>query len=103
MESDCDLLDAKAILEWQAELGISEAISEKPINRFKKNADEKPSGATFNPDATSVSIELQSPIDEAVLISANAKNLLELKTAIENFPHCDLKRCLLYTSPSPRD
>ena len=92
MESDFDLLDAKAILELQAELGISEAISEKPINRFKKNADEKPSVATLNPDATSVNIELQSPIDEAVLISANAKNLLELKTAIENFPHCDLKR-----------
>ena len=92
MESDCDLLDAKAILEWQAELGISEAISEKPINRFKKNTDEKSSVATLNPNATSVKIELQSPIDEAVLISANAKNLLELKTAIENFPHCDLKR-----------
>ena len=34
MESEFDLLDAKAMLEWQAELGISEAISEKPINRF---------------------------------------------------------------------
>ena len=62
MESDFDLLDAKAILEWQAELGISEAISEKPINRFEKNADEKPSVATFNPDATSVNIKSQSPI-----------------------------------------
>ena len=92
MESEFDLLDAKAMLEWQAELGISEAISEKPINRFEKNADEKPSAATFNPDATSVNIKSQSPIDEAGLISANAKNLLELKSAIENFPHCDLKR-----------
>jgi DNA polymerase len=39
MDSDFDLLTAKAMLEWQEELGISEAISEKPINRFdtKKN------------------------------------------------------------------
>ena len=92
MESDFDLLNAKAMLEWQAQLGISEAISEKPINRFEENANEKPSLETPNPNTSSVSIKSESPIDEAVLISANAKNLLELKSAIENFRHCDLKR-----------
>ena len=92
MESDFDLLDAKAMLKWQAELGISEAISEKPINRFEKNADEKPRVKTTNPNVTHAKIKSQSPIDEALLKSANAKNFLELKSAIENFQHCDLKR-----------
>ena len=40
MDSDLDLISAKAMLEWVDELGISEAISEKPINRFNTKADE---------------------------------------------------------------
>jgi hypothetical protein len=40
MDSDLDLISAKAMLEWIEELGISEAISEKPINRFNTKADE---------------------------------------------------------------
>ena len=40
MDSDLDLISAKAMLEWAEELGISEAISEKPINRFNTQADE---------------------------------------------------------------
>ena len=92
MESDFDLLSAKALLEWQVELGISEAISENPINRFDRKTDVKTDVKSSEPKDTPLNIITHSPIDEAVLISANAKNLLDLKTAIENFSHCDLKR-----------
>jgi hypothetical protein len=39
MESVFDLKSAKALLEWHAELGISEAISERPINRFESKVE----------------------------------------------------------------
>ncbi len=52
----------------------------------------------------SVFIIPDNPTDEAVMVSANAKNLSELKAAIENFPYCDLKygaRNAVFSAGSP--
>ena len=104
MDSDFDLLTAKAILEWQEELGISEAISEKPINRFdtKKAEDSKikvPRSIERTP-----TLNAHDPIDEATIVSTKAENLQDLKTAIDEFPHCDLKhgaRNAVFSAGSP--
>ncbi|MEN8832803.1 MAG: uracil-DNA glycosylase, partial [Pacificibacter sp.] len=35
METQIDYWDAHALLEWQVELGVSEAIGETPVNRYE--------------------------------------------------------------------
>ena len=34
MESDLAYIDARALLEWQLELGVTDAIEENTINRY---------------------------------------------------------------------
>ena len=104
MESVFDLKSAKALLEWHAELGISEAISERPINRFESKVEANLGPKTSEPKDNPVNIIPDNPTEEAVMVSANAKNLSELKAAIENFPHCDLKygaRNAVFSAGSP--
>ena len=104
MESVFDLKGAKALLEWHAELGISEAISERPINRFESKVEATLGPKTSEPKDNPVNIIPDNPTDEAVMVSANVKNLSELKAAIENFPHCDLKygaRNAVFSAGSP--
>ena len=104
MESVFDLKSAKALLELHAELGISEAISERPINRFESKVEANLGPKTYEPKDNPVNNIPNNPTDEAVMVSANAKNLSELKTAIENFPHCDLKygaRNTVFSAGSP--
>ena len=104
MESVFDLKSAKALLEWHAELGISEAISERPINRFESKVEANLGPKTSEPKDNPVNIIPDNPTDEAVMVSANAKNLSELKAAIENFPYCDLKygaRNAVFSAGSP--
>ena len=51
-----------------------------------------------------LNIIAENPTDQAVMVTANAKNLSELKAAIENFPHCDLKygaRNAVFSAGSP--
>ena len=62
---------------------------------FYKRSDVKDNPVNIIPD---------NPTDEAVMVSANAKNLSELKAAIENFPYCDLKygaRNAVFSAGSP--
>ena len=104
MESVFDLKSAKALLEWHAELGISEAISERPINRFESKVEANLGLKTSELKDNPVNIIADNPTDQEVMETANAKNLSELKAAIENFPHCDLKygaRNAVYSAGSP--
>ena len=104
MESVFDLKSAKALLEWHAELGISEAISERPINRFESKIEANLGPKTSEPKDIHVKIISDNPTDQEVMETANAKNLSELKAAIENFPHCDLKygaRNAVFSAGSP--
>ena len=104
MESVFDLKSAKALLEWHAELGISEAISERPINRFESKVEANLGLKTSELKDNPVNIIADNPTDQEVMETANAKNLSELKAAIENFPHCDLKygaRNAVFSAGSP--
>ena len=87
MDSDLDLISAKAMLEWVEELGISEAISEKPINRFNTKADEKAKITVPRIIERLPTLNPYVPMEEAAIVSAKAENLQDLKTAIEEFPH----------------
>ena len=84
---------ARAALEWQAELGVSDAIGDTPIDRYRKSA-EKPNPTVIpvvSSPATMAPVALD-PIVSAEKSAEVAQDLDGLKQAIKDFPHCDLRR-----------
>jgi len=79
-----------AALEWQVELGADEAIGETPCNRYDEVA--KP----VKPKETVVeTLAAPVPVDMAVAsaqIAAGCGDLDALRTAVETFEGCALKR-----------
>ncbi|GGE58725.1 uracil-DNA glycosylase [Actibacterium pelagium] len=91
MEQALDYHTALAMLDWQIELGADEAISETPINRYEAPA-PKPA---VRPDAAPAAVPVLpevDPVAEAKALAKSAGDLDALRTAIEAFEHCELKR-----------
>ena len=90
MESALDFRQAKALLEWQIELGATEAIGDAPVNRYE--VPDKPA----KPAAVAAPPEPAKPETDAVgaaqAAAAAAGDLDGLQRAIAAFEHCDLKR-----------
>jgi len=91
MESDLEYIDARALLEWQLELGVTDAIDETTINRYvafqhKGNKIETPQPKVkTNPN-------LLVNVNKAAIDLANAaRSLEELKVNLQAYEHCDLK------------
>lgn len=102
MESELGYYEAKALLEWQIELGADEAITDAPVNRYevpqslappaaleqKKNAKKPPivhapkSEAALQKEAQGV----------AVAAAAQANTLEELAEVVASFEACELKK-----------
>ncbi len=90
MESGLDFHDAKALLEWQIELGADEAICEAPVNRFDlAKAAPKPRGATVADAPVVAKVDAAAVARRA---AAQAVDLAGLCAALEGFSHCELKR-----------
>jgi len=92
MESALDPYTARALLEWQVELGVTDAIVDAPVDRYalpdtapkvKKPAAAQP--AVQKPAKT-------DPVVEANKAASAASSLDQLRAALEAFEHCDLKR-----------
>lgn len=95
---------AAALLDWYSDMGVTEAISEEPADRFDESAHAKP---TKRSDARSTSAAPQErpqnsrtvfsdvAPDEAVMDAreraAKATSLEELEKALEGFNGCPLK------------
>ncbi|MEM9496972.1 MAG: uracil-DNA glycosylase [Pseudomonadota bacterium] len=87
---------ARAMLEWQIELGADEAIGDTPVDRYslpdqspsrrpgptRKDAVPSPGSSTEKPDA----------VAEARAAADNAGSLDDLRHALETYPHCELRR-----------
>lgn len=85
---------AKALLEWQVELGVTEAISDAPIDRFVESEDTAraaPVSARLAPAAPPAA-EAIDPVAEATRLSAAAPDLPALAEALAGFGHCELRR-----------
>lgn len=99
MYDDMDFHTAKALLEWQVELGATEAICDAPINRYEL---PKPEPKTKTPATTTAPVQAPPPpvaevaavdvIAVATAAARAAKDLSGLQAAIAAFPHCELKR-----------
>ena len=92
MESQIDYWTARALLEWQVELGATEAIQDVPVDRYaletvvpkKPVAQAEPPKRSSLPDTDAVSLAQQA--------AGRASDLAGLREALEGFGHCDLKK-----------
>ncbi len=89
MES-MDFHTAKALLEWQVELGATEAIGDVPVNRYDvPETVKKPVAAAVTGP---VSVQEVDAIAEAERAASGAGSLEALRAAMDGFEHCELKR-----------
>lgn len=93
-----------ALLEWQIELGATEAISDVPVNRYDVPAVvEKPRVAEV-PAGGFVPMAKEDPVALAEQAAKTASTLEELRAAMAAFDHCDLKkgaRNLVFSDGTP--
>ncbi len=88
---------ALALLNWQVELGATEAICDAGVNRYEVPARVEtpkaaaaptgPAGRSAPPKAVEI-----DPVAEARRAAEAAGDLDALRAAMERFEHCDLKR-----------
>lgn len=95
MESALDYWGAKALLEWQAELGATEALCDAPIDRYaleqaapRSEPGPKPGAAPAPPPKPKDA----DPVAVAQKAARGAASLSALHDAMAGFEHCDLKR-----------
>jgi len=88
MESATDYAHAKALLDWQIELGATEAIGDAPINRYE--IPDKPAAPAKPP--TPAPVAETDPVAAARALASGAGDLATLRDALAGFEHCELKR-----------
>lgn len=92
MESAPDFYTARALLEWQIELGATEAIGDAPVDRYAL-ADVSPAKArAAAPAHEPIVIPAVDPVAEAREMARAAGSLEQLKVAMADYDHCDLKK-----------
>lgn len=93
MDSQIDFHTARAMLEWQIDLGADEAISEQPINRYEVPEKAPPIVAKPKPEVKTPFVATKiDPVDVAQHVARNAQDLDGLRAALEGFEHCEMKR-----------
>lgn len=99
MESTFDPYAAKALLDWQIELGATEAIGDLPVNRYEL-ADTQPAAAKPRAAKTAAASVAPAPapatavdpLADARAAAGGAETLDALREALAGYEHCDLKR-----------
>ncbi len=99
MTADMDWHLARALLQWQVELGATEAIGDTPVNRLMPEAPAPrvaaptaPAATPAPPAATPAPPAAIDPVAEARRLAAAAPDLPALAVAVADFPHCELRR-----------
>ena len=94
MES-VDFHTARALLEWQIELGADECIGDDPVDRYELPVKQiKPKQPEAKPHLTKGPVRLaeRDAVAEAQAAARAAGTLDELRAALEAFDLCDLKK-----------
>ena len=79
---------ARALLEWQMELGADEPIGEAPVNRYEVAAEAPKPAAAPQPAAD----EAADPVAAAEAAARAATSLETLAAAQAAYEHCDLRK-----------
>ncbi len=91
MESALDYWSARALLEWQIELGATEALAEAPVDRYQLQQ-AAPKSATKPAAPEIIRPKEIDPVTEARAVAAKAMDLEQLRVLMDRFEHCDLKK-----------
>lgn len=83
---------ALALLEWQIELGATEAIGDAPVNRFEVPEAAPPTRVAPSVAPPEPAPAAADPVAEAKAAAAAAPDLPALREAIAAYDHCELKR-----------
>ena len=85
---------ARAALQWQAELGVSDAVGDVPIDRYEVPAQspKQPAAAVPRAGVPQSALTAVDPVAVAEAAAAAAGDLPALQLALQNFSHCDLRR-----------
>lgn len=91
---------ARAALEWQVELGVTEAIADAPLDRFALSEDRaEPLPGAATAAAARVAAEPAAPpepafdpVAEAERLAGAAGELAALAEALAAYSHCELRR-----------
>lgn len=95
MESAMDHATARALLDWQIELGATDAICDAPVNRYALNAaapakaSAKAPAPPLAPTANTAGLDAAQ---EARVIAQDVQDRDALRAALAAFAHCELKR-----------
>lgn len=90
MESGLDYHSARALLEWQLELGATEAIGDVPVDRYAlQQAVPKPRAKAAPEPEKPAAVD---PVDLAQRAARAATSLSGLRQALAEYEHCELKR-----------
>lgn len=105
MESALDYHTALALLEWQVELGATEAMLDAPLDRYEaaENSAVAQPVTPVRPPARPVVQEID-PVADARAMAKNASDLAMLKGALSEFEHCELRngaRSLVFSDGNP--
>jgi DNA polymerase len=105
MESALDYHTAKAFLEWQIELGATEAIGEVPVDRYGlEDRVKAPAVKAAVAPVVPVREEKPDPIVVAREAAAKAQSLDALREAMARYDLCELKngaRSLVFSDGVP--
>ena len=97
MDSSETYWNDRALLEWQVELGVTDAILDAPLNRYALEA-TKPAPKAVTPDRPAAEAPMQVKVQEvdvvglAAAAARTAGDLTALAAAMQAFEHCELKR-----------
>jgi DNA polymerase len=84
---------ARALLQWQAELGVTDAICDAPIDRYALPAKlEKPAPAAQPGQPAPIAAQAVDPVAQAQAMAQGAADLDALQAAIAAYDYCELKR-----------
>ncbi|KAE9632625.1 uracil-DNA glycosylase [Parasedimentitalea maritima] len=90
MESALDYYGARALLQWQIELGATESIGDEPVDRYALQATVPKAKADQAPAV--VKAKEVDPVEQAQKAARAATGLPSLRAALEGFEHCALKK-----------
>lgn len=94
-----------ALLDWQIELGATEAIADAPVNRYElPSQTAKPTNAAPTPLSAPVASKTFDPIAVAEKLARAAPTLDALRDAMASYDYCELKkgaRNLVFSDGTP--
>ena len=105
MGDDLDPRAVLALLEWQVDLGVTEAIGETPVNRYElTEAAPKPKKKPA-PEPAPAPVAAEDPVEVARAAASAAGTLEELQAALAGYEKCELRRGarnLVFSDGDPR-